>query len=62
MTGVYGVTMLDGDWKVYRFTDYRLAVRWLYLQTTPATYLVTKQTAEEIAGRSAVNKAVSRPI
>lgn len=62
MVSLFGVTMLDGDWKVYRFTDYRLAVRWLNLQPTPATYLVTKQTAEEIAGRTAVNKAVSRPI
>lgn len=62
MPELYGVTMLDGDWKVYRFTNYRLAVRWLHLQTTPAAYLVTRQTAEEIAGRIAVNKAVSRPI
>lgn len=62
MAELYGVTMLDGDWKVYRFTNYRLAVRWLQLQTNPASYLVTRQTAEEIAGRSSVNKAVSRPI
>lgn len=62
MDSLFGVTMVDGDWKVYRFTNYRLAVRWLYLQATPATYLVTRQTAEEIAGRTEVNKAVSRPI
>lgn len=62
MDSLFGVTMIDGDWKVYRFTDYRVAVRWLHLQPTPATYLVTKQTAEEIAGRTAVNKAVSRLI
>lgn len=62
MTELYGVTVLDGDWKVYRFTNYRLAVRWLHLQTSPATYLVTRQTAEGIAGRTAVNKAASRPI
>lgn len=62
MVSLFGVTMVNGDWKVYRFTNCCSAVRWLYLQTSPATYLVTKQTAEEIAGRTAVNKAVSRPI
>lgn len=61
MVSLFGVTMLDGDWKVYKFCCPNEAVRWLELQTTPATCIVSKQTAVEIAGTSAVKKAVEWP-
>lgn len=61
MVSLFGVTMLDGDWKVYKFCCPNAAAVWLQLQTTPASYIVSKQTAEEIAGTRAVKKAVEWP-
>lgn len=57
MIVLYGVVMLNGDWEVYKFDSPLTAAKWLGLQTTPASYIVRKETAEEIAGRSAVKIA-----